>query len=873
MQLAEKSVARTSHVQGKASLKALVILSICLLAIFCVLFNKSFDPNHVLFANDLPLGALKAEQSSLPGTFFGNWQAGNWIGGESVSAAPDFSALLGSVFPPEVFLKLYAPITMLLLGLSAWLCLRELGLGSVVCILGGLAAGLNMHAFSIACWGLGPWVISWAMMFLAIAALVSKSITHGWIRGVLAGAAVGLGLMEGFDVGAIDSLYIGIFGLFAGLVSEKISSRIVIKSVSVVAIVAVFSAFTAAHTISTLVGTQVKGIVGMEQDEKSKEKRWIEVTQWSLPKTELLRVLIPGVFGYRMVDGKSQLYEKSYWGAVAQTPGYEQHHQGLSRHSGSGEYAGIFILFVAILAIAQSFRKQNGPFSDRERKMIWFWAGAALISLLLALGRHAPFYRLFYAIPYASTIRNPIKFMHPFHIALLILFGFGLESLVRRYLDAAKTVGTKTGSLIMGAFEKKWAVSTLFALGAAVLGWMVYVGSEKKIIAHLVQFDFPTEIAPAIAKFSIGEAGWFVLFLASSIILLLTILRGKFQGKLKLASVLMGGLIVLDLAHADIHWIVYDNYKEKYTSNPVIDSLREKPYEQRVMVLPFQVNDAFTFFQRNVYYTEWLQHHFLYYNIQMLDIAQEPRVAADNAAYREAFQKGGAAGLLRMWQLTNVRYFFGLANGFVDSINQQLDAEQKRFKLFMTFGIARANQGEQYQVQTNSTGPFALIEFTGALPRAKLYSNWQVITNDTRALEELARPEFDPLKTVVVSQPLSTSRTTSTNSSPGSVQIASYHPKEIQLNAKVESPAVLLFNEKFDAKWKIFVDGTEKPLLRCNYIMRGVQLDPGDHNIEFRFKPPLDTLYISLAALGVALGLCAFVAFGGKQKKPNGSNE
>ena len=367
MQLAEKSVVQIGRLEGKASLKALVILSICLLAVFCVLFNKSFDPNHVLFANDLPLGALKAEQSSLPGNFFGNWQNGNWIGGESVSAAPDVTALLGTVFPPEILLKLYAPFTMLLLGLSAWLCLRELGLGSVVCILGGLAAGLNMHAFSIACWGLGPWVISWAMMFLAIAALVSKSIKRGWVRGILAGAAVGLGLMEGFDVGAIDSLYIGVFGLFVGIVGDIISGRAVFKSVAVVALIAVFSALTAAHTISTLVGTQVKGIVGMEQDQQAKEKRWIEVTQWSLPKTELLRVLIPGVFGYRMVDGKSQLYEKSYWGAVAQTPGYEQHHQGLSRHSGSGEYAGIFVLLVAVLAIAQSFRKQNNPFSATEK--------------------------------------------------------------------------------------------------------------------------------------------------------------------------------------------------------------------------------------------------------------------------------------------------------------------------------------------------------------------------------------------------------------------------------------------------------------------------------------------------------------------------
>ena len=33
------------------------------------------------------------------------------------------------------------------------------------------------------------------------------------------------------------------------------------------------------------------------------------------------------------------------------------------------------------------------------------------MSVLLAFGRHAPFYQFFYELPYASAIRNPQKFM------------------------------------------------------------------------------------------------------------------------------------------------------------------------------------------------------------------------------------------------------------------------------------------------------------------------------------------------------------------------------------------------------------------------------------------------------------------------------
>jgi hypothetical protein len=446
-----------------------------------------------------------------------------------------------------------------------------------------------------------------------------------------------------------------------------------------------------------------------------------------------------------MVSGDNQYYEKSYWGAVAQTPGYEEpgenYHRGLARHSGSGEYAGIFVLLVAVLAIAQSFRKQNSPFSVVEKRFVWFWSIIALISLLLALGRHGFFYQFVFALPYFSTVRNPIKFMHPFHIALLILFAYGLESMARRYFEnvAAKTNAPKNWGT---AFEKKWILFSSIALGVGVLGWMIYTATKPRWLAYL-ETHFPADLAAKIARFSIGEVTWFILFLAASVILVAMILRGKFAGNLKLAAALMGGLIVIDLAHADVHWILYDNYKQKYASNPIIEILKDKPYEHRVVVGPAgippflmiqmnQRNQELGFLQ-NIYYLEWLQHHFYFYNIQTLDIPQEPRASAENTAFRDALRQAGTFGQMRLWQLANVRYVLGLTDGFIDSfLNGQIDP-QKRFRLHTPFTFYRETDAGPVLIQTNSTGPFALIEFTGALPRAKLYNNWQVVTNDEAA--------------------------------------------------------------------------------------------------------------------------------------------
>ena len=66
-----------------------------------------------------------------------------------------------------------------------------------------------------------------------------------------------------------------------------------------------------------------------------------------------------------------------------------------------------------------------------------------------------------------------------------------------------------------------------------------------------------------------------------------------------------------------------------------------------------------------------------------------------------------------------------------DMFNQQLDPAQKRFRQVMTFTLYQKPGTTFVSAETNATGPFSLLEFTGALPRAKLYSQWRVSTNDT----------------------------------------------------------------------------------------------------------------------------------------------
>ncbi len=141
-------------------------------------------------------------------------------------------------------------------------------------------------------------------------------------------------------------------------------------------------------------------------------------------------------------------------------------------------------------------------------------------------------------------------------------------------------------------------------------------------------------------------------------------------------------------------------------------------------------------------------------------------------------------------------------------------------------------------------------------------------TNDEATLTNLASASFDPAKTVFVSNSLPPCNPAlATNQNPGTVDFTSYAPKRIVLEAKANLPSLLLLNDRYDPNWKVWVDGKPEELLRCNYLMRGVQVPAGTHSIEFRFVPSVRMFYISLAAVAVALAFIGFLVYSPRREE------
>lgn len=595
--------------------------------------------------------------------------------------------------------------------------------------------------------------------------------------------------------------------------------------------------------------------------------------------------------------------------------------QGFMRHTGRGFYFGLLVVILGLWAAFQSFRKNDSVFSLFDRKMIWFWSVVGLLSLLVAHGKFSPFAGIYYWI-YThvwglSTVRSPEKFLHVTNMSMLILFGYGVHGLDRRYLSGALS-NVPFGARLRNwwgkapAFDKRWVVGSAVAIVLAFVGWITYAALRPAVDSYLTEVQFGPRLAHAITGNSVRQVAWFVAFLTMDCALLLLIFCGAFAGRRAAwAGVLLGVLLVWDLGRANMHYTNpfladrwdygFWNYKEKYEVgelNPICKVLADKPYEHRVKKLPFRVPDQFYLFMQ-LYDIEWEQQIFPYYNIQSMDIAQLPRYPTDLEAFERASAFPGTHPFTRLWELTNTRYLLGPA-GYLDVMNQQLDPGQQRFRIASVFRLGGKPEVENPQTLPELTAipvrpgdpeltddrvpKYALFEFTGALPRVKLYSNWQsnnpadvtnfttndldgnqfqvlqmVGTNDFLTLRKLMSPSFDPARSVLVDHPLpAPANSAATNQSAGDVDFVSYAPEDIKLKANATAPSVLLLNDRYDPGWKVFVDGKSAELLRCNFIMRGVFLQPGQHEVEFQYRQPIKMLCINAAAFVIGIGLLGF---------------
>ncbi|HLE00043.1 MAG TPA: hypothetical protein VJB59_07280, partial [Bdellovibrionota bacterium] len=93
----------------------------------------------------------------------------------------------------------------------------------------------------------------------------------------------------------------------------------------------------------------------------------------------------------------------------------------------------------------------------------------------------------------------------------------------------------------------------------------------------------------------------------------------------------------------------------------------------------------------------------------------------------------------------------------------------------------------------------------------------------------------------------------------GAVSVRKYAPERVLLNVEVPgaAPALLASSERWGKSWSVSIDGVPAKKLLMNLYFRGVQVPPGVHVIEWKYRPRYWSVLVwtsVLMALGTLVG-------------------
>jgi hypothetical protein len=157
-----------------------------------------------------------------------------------------------------------------------------------------------------------------------------------------------------------------------------------------------------------------------------------------------------------------------------------------------------------------------------------------------------------------------------------------------------------------------------------------------------------------------------------------------------------------------------------------------------------------------------------------------------------------------------------------------------------------------------------------AMPRAWLATQTKAL-NETETLGVIREGKFadgskwDPATTALIESPLGGMTAPGAG---GTAQITRYAPNQIDLITKSAAPSVLVLSENHYPGWRAYVDGRFVDTLRVDYNLRGVALGPGEHSVEFVYRPKSLMIGVVISMLTmIALCLCSLNAVEARIKK------
>lgn len=708
---------------------------------------------------------------------------------------PYVAAMHGDIFYPTFLLRMVLPtdiamtwglvLHLMLAGVATYSFLRALGVSFYAALLGGLAYMMSGPIAGLVSPGHDGKLFVSALLPVTLH-VITWGVRDGkrWAWGVLA-LVVGLGLLSPHPQ-LLQYLLLasGAWALllaFGGEGESKLARGVAVQRLGF-ALGAVILGFM----IGAVQYLPVREYV--DWSPRVGGKGYDHAVSYSMPIEELINTYLPQFSG--ILD--------RYWGR-----------NRIHFHS---EYVGAGVLLLAIVGLGAR------AMADR-RRLVWFFVGTFVVSLLWALGGNTPFYQLIYAIvPGTKYFRAPSTIMFITMFSTAVLAAFGAERILTGKVDRRVLYGG-------------------MAFGALVVV-LAGVGFFQQMAEGLAKFDDTAEFIRADASVVTLGALRSFLFVAAAAGVGIAVLAGRLPAHI-------AGIALCAVTVADA-WSIERNYfkfsgraSEIYASDAAIDYMKKDTQPFRVIAAPFAEGAA--------YHDPFLTGDaMMSHGIRLFSGYHGNEVRHWQALAGSPNQMLNPS----IWGLANVKYIY--TN--LDSIP---DAKFKRVA-----GPTRNAAGTTvslYEIQ--SEHPYAWVT-----PVIAKYP-------DAQLAEAVKAPNF-PYRSVAVVDTASSTPAEQLTAIPTPLAITTtvteYKPGKASITLSEPAPAgsALVVSEVFYPGWTATVDGQPAKAERTDLALIGVALPAGARQVELTFdsKPVHTGRTVTYAAIAAALLLTALGAAMGRRR-------
>jgi hypothetical protein len=197
------------------------------------------------------------------------------------------------------------------------------------------------------------------------------------------------------------------------------------------------------------------------------------------------------------------------------------------------------------------------------------------------------------------------------------------------------------------------------------------------------------------------------------------------------------------------------------------------------------------------------------------------------------------------------------SGGYLASITKIFDSHEVSSPQFLRLA------GVRYSISPKPTHPDYREVFSGvdglkiyespdAFPRAFLTSKAEKLDDSRKAGEWLRRPEFHARTQTFVT---GDAPQLGGCEDPGSARVDHYSSGSVRIIADARCKSMVVLTDTFYPGWKATVDGRDAGIYDAYAVFRGVVVEPGNHVVEFRYRPRSVILGAGLTGLGLLLVL------------------